>query len=164
MPRPGSSSLSQRAGAEGGAPRWIAPGAEINLGERQLRLISVPGHTPESVVLLDNQANRLYSGDFIYPSQIYAFLPGANLRHYAESARRVAELLNEASMIYGGHGCDRLPTVDVPVLQKSDVVALGYSVAAADTGGGAIADGWYPRQIAINARMKLLAKYPWMRP
>jgi hydroxyacylglutathione hydrolase len=144
--------------------RWVPLESEISLGGRQLRLISVPGHTPESIVLLDGQANRLYAGDFIYPSKIYAFLPRANLREYGESAARLARLINEATVIYGGHGCDRRPTVDVPALTRSDVVALGRALAAADAGGGAAARGWYPREIPINERMQLLAKYSWMRP
>ena len=70
---------------EGGIPvefavtRWLAPGSSIELGGRTLRLLSMPGHTADSVVLEDQGANRLFAGDFIYPSQIYAFLPGAEI-------------------------------------------------------------------------------------
>jgi hydroxyacylglutathione hydrolase len=144
--------------------RWIAPGSEIDLGERQLTLLSVPGHSPDSVVLLDRRTNRLFAGDFIYPSEIYAFLPGANLGDYAASAQRVARVLNDESTVYGAHGCDRLPAVDVPILHKTDVAALEKALALADTAGWRTGSGWYPREIAVNDRMKLLAKYPWMRP
>jgi hydroxyacylglutathione hydrolase len=141
--------------------RWIKPGSEIDLGDRQLTLLSVPGHTPESVVLLDHGANRLFAGDFIYPSAIYAFLPGANLRDYAASAQHVLDLLNDKSVIYGGHGCDPLPNVEVPVLRRSDVATLEKALESAISPGW-VGKGWYPREIAVNKRMKLLAKYPWM--
>jgi len=144
--------------------RWIAPGSQIDLGGHALELISAPGHTPESVVLLDRRDNRLFAGDFIYPSEIYAFLPGANLADYAASARRVAGILNDASTVYGGHGCDRLPTVDLPVLHRTDVVALGKALGLAAAGDWRDGTGWYPRDIPVNQRMTLLAKYPWMRP
>ena len=144
--------------------RWVAPGSAIDLGDRQLTLLSVPGHTPDSVVLLDHSANRLFAGDFIYPSEIYAFLPGANLSDYVVSAQRVLALLNDHSMIYGGHGCDSLPTVDVPVLRRSDVAALEEALLWADARRWEGGTGWYPREISVNERMKLLAKYPWMRP
>jgi hydroxyacylglutathione hydrolase len=142
---------------------WIVPGSDIDLGDRRLTLLSVPGHTPDSVVLLDGKANRLFAGDFIYPSRIYAFLPGANLRAYAESAGRVARVLDEHSVIYGAHGCDSLPTA-VPVLRRADVVALGKALVSADSTWGGNSTGWYPRELAVNGRMKLLAKYPWMSP
>lgn len=142
---------------------WIAPGAFIDLGGRRLELLSVPGHTPESVVLYDPEANRLFAGDFIYPSSIYAFLPGADLAAYADSARRVAQRVDEATRIHGAHGCDPLPRVEVPVQGRADVIALGQALAAA--AGSARGSGdWYPRRLPVNGRMTLLAKYPWMRP
>jgi hydroxyacylglutathione hydrolase len=146
------------------ATRWIPTGSDIDLGGRSLELISVPGHTPDSVVLLDRHSNRLFAGDFIYPSEIYAFLPGANLTDYAGSARRVAGFLNDASIVYGGHGCDRPPTVDLPVLHRADVAALEKALVLAGAGDWRDGTGWYPRDIPVNERMKLLAKYPWMRP
>ena len=144
--------------------RWIAPGAEIDLGDRTLTLLSVPGHTPDSVALLDRRTDRLFAGDFIYPSEIYAYLPGANLHDYATSARRVAKELGEDAAVYGGHGCDRLPTVEVPALRRSDVLALAKSLELADEAGWRAGTGWFPREIAVNDRMRLLAKYRWMRP
>jgi len=144
--------------------RWIPTDSDIDLGGRSLELISVPGHTPDSVVLLDRQSNRLFAGDFIYPSNIYAFLPGANLVDYAASARRIAGILNDASIVYGGHGCDRLPVVDLPVLHRADVAALQKALALAAIGNWRDGSGWYPRDIPVNARVRLLAKYPWMRP
>jgi hydroxyacylglutathione hydrolase len=142
--------------------RWIAPGSEIDLGDRRLRLLSVPGHTPDSVVLVDRQTDRLFAGDFIYPSDIYAFLPGANLRDYARSAHRVLGELDDGSVVYGAHGCDQLPNVGLPVLTRSDVADLEKALIAASSGGGG--RGIYPREFPVNAKMKLLAKYPWMSP
>jgi glyoxylase-like metal-dependent hydrolase (beta-lactamase superfamily II) len=142
--------------------RWIAPDSDIDLGGKTLRMLNVPGHTPDSVVLFDAAANRVFAGDFIYPSSIYAFLPGANLAHYATSAGRLAALLDDQSAVYGAHGCDKLPAVDVPRLDKADVVALGKAVDLAARGKPPGAEGLYPRVSPINERMKLLAKYPWM--
>ena len=69
--------------------RWIQPNSGIDLGDRRLEMLSVPGHTADSVVLWDAAADRLFSGDFIYPSQIYAYLPGASLHDYSASAERL---------------------------------------------------------------------------
>jgi glyoxylase-like metal-dependent hydrolase (beta-lactamase superfamily II) len=143
---------------------WASPESEIDLGNRRLTLLSVPGHTPDSVVLLDRQTHRLFAGDFIYPSSIYAQLPGANLSDYARSAHRVLQALEDSATVYGGHGCDRLPKVDVPILGRTDVADLERSLVTADTAGWREGTGWYPRKFPINEKMTLLAKYPWMRP
>jgi hydroxyacylglutathione hydrolase len=141
---------------------WLTPGSEIDLGERHLQLVNVPGHTPESVVLFDRSANRVYAGDFIYPTEIYAFLPGANLRDYAASAHRVYGMVNEQTQIYGAHGCDRPPLVDLPTLTRSDVQALASALSLAATTAGPVGAGWFPRVLPVNERMTLLATYPWM--
>jgi glyoxylase-like metal-dependent hydrolase (beta-lactamase superfamily II) len=142
--------------------RWLTLGSTIELGQRRLVLINVPGHTPESVVLFDHAANRVYAGDFIYPSDIYAFLPGADLSEYAASARRIHGMVNEQTRIYGAHGCDRPPLVDVPTLNKSDVGALAAALGQAATTAGPLGTGWFPRIVPVNGRMTLLATYPWM--
>jgi hydroxyacylglutathione hydrolase len=144
--------------------RWIAPGTDIDLGGRSLELLSVPGHTPESVALLDRSADRVFAGDFIYPSEIYAYLPHADLSDYAASAGRIAGILDDAATVYGGHGCDRLPTGEAPALHRSDVVRLEHALTLAAAGERRDGSGWYPRVIPVNERMTLLAKYPWMRP
>lgn len=142
--------------------QWIEPDSQIDLGGRSLRLLSVPGHTPESVVLFEAGANRLFAGDFIYPSAIYAYLPGADLGVYAASARRVEGLLDEGSTVYGAHGCEALPFVTVPALNRADVRALRRALEVAAASAGPHGRGWYPREFAVNEHMTLLAKYPWM--
>jgi glyoxylase-like metal-dependent hydrolase (beta-lactamase superfamily II) len=143
--------------------RWVPPDATIDLGGRQVTMLSVPGHTPDSVVLLDRAHDRLYAGDFIYPSSLYAQLPGADLAAYAASAQRLLGVLAETTSVFGAHGCDRLPLVDLPVLHRGDLADLATALGRASRTGFGAWDG-FPRRIPVNARMVLLAKYPWMRP
>ncbi len=142
--------------------RWLEVGTEIDLGGRRLQLLNVPGHTPESVVLVDRGANRVYAGDFIYPSDIYAFLPGANLSDYAASARRLDAMVDGQTKFHGAHGCDRPPLVDVPTLSRADLRALGVALTLAAGTSGPLGSGRFPRIIPVNDRMTLLATYPWM--
>ncbi len=141
---------------------WLEIGSEIDLGERRLQLLNVPGHTPESVVLVDRGSNRVYAGDFIYPSDIYAFLPGASLADYAASARRLDAMVDDQTKFHGAHGCDRPPLVDVPTLTRADVRALGDALALAANSAGPLGHGWFPRVVPVSQRVTLLATYPWM--
>jgi glyoxylase-like metal-dependent hydrolase (beta-lactamase superfamily II) len=141
--------------------RWIEPGAVLDLGGRRLEMLSLPGHTPDSVVLYDRQANRVFAGDFIYPTSIYAFLPHADLSSYAASARRLRDLIDDRTRVYGAHGCDH-PQVDVPTLTRADVAALETALTQAAAHIGRLGTGWYPRVVPVNDRMRLLATYPWM--
>lgn len=43
--------------------RGVADGARVDLGDRQLELYAVPGHTPGSIVILDPATGNLFTGD-----------------------------------------------------------------------------------------------------
>ena len=72
---------------------WLKPGATIDLGGRKLTILSTPGHTPTSVALFDPAKNWLFIGDFLYPTTLYAFLPGASISAYQATAERLLRTL-----------------------------------------------------------------------
>ena len=84
---------------------WWAPDAPIDLGGRVLQVLSVPGHTPESLALYDAASGQLFTGDFLYPGDLFAFVPGSDLVAYRDSARRLLDLTaNRLDVaIYGAH-------------------------------------------------------------
>ena len=73
-----------------------------------------------------------------------------------------ARLGLDAVQIHGAHGCDRPPLVDVPTLDRSDVLALSAALTRAASTAGPVGTGWFPRTLRVNERMTLLATYPWM--
>ncbi len=46
--------------------KWIKPNEIIDLGGRQIQVVSNPGHTPETIYLLDTQYKQFFTGDFFY--------------------------------------------------------------------------------------------------
>ena len=58
------------------ADAWVAPGAEptsfvgdgdvIDLGDRRIEVLHVPGHTPGSIALWEPETGLLFSGDTVY--------------------------------------------------------------------------------------------------
>lgn len=105
--------------------QWIAIGSDIDLGGRCLKLLHTPGHSPDSVSLLEAGANCLYSADFIYPGDLYGQVPGASLPDYLDAAVSLQGEINNETMIYCAHGNkaeDEAHTA--PLLQASDLQAL----------------------------------------
>jgi glyoxylase-like metal-dependent hydrolase (beta-lactamase superfamily II) len=84
---------------------WWGPDSTVDLGGRTLRVLSVPGHTPESLALYDAAAGQLFTGDYLYAGDLFAFVPGADLVAYRDSARRLLELTADRPdlAIYGAH-------------------------------------------------------------
>ena len=84
----------------------IADGKALDLGDRSITAVNLPGHTTESVVLLDHDHNQAFTGDFVYQhlGGIIAFAPGADLTAYKENSTRLLQLTNADTQYFGAHG------------------------------------------------------------
>lgn len=139
---------------------WLAPGAVIDLGGRTLRVLSTPGHTPTSVALFDATNRRLFIGDFIYPTTLYAFLPGASLSAYQATARMLLRVLPADTVLWTAHCCRKNEGVSAPWLSIRDLRDLDAALSAIRS-GQAKAAGFYPRVFPVNGEMTLAAGFPW---
>ena len=88
---------------------WLQDGDKINLGDRTLEVISTPGHTPDSIALLDQRNGLLFTGDTFYLGPIYLYRPETDLDAYVLSVKRLAELTPRLQLL--------LPAHNVPVAQ-----------------------------------------------
>jgi glyoxylase-like metal-dependent hydrolase (beta-lactamase superfamily II) len=71
---------------------WLHDGDVIDLGERAMRVISTPGHTPDAIALLDAKNGLLFTGDTFYLGPIYLYRPETDLDAYVASVRKLAAL------------------------------------------------------------------------
>lgn len=100
-------------------PRPISPGFQLDLGGRVLEVIHTPGHSPESIMLLDKTYGELFAGDSYYPGHLYAHFDGdfyraSNLRQYARSMAAMAARREEFSVVHPSHNA---PCAEPEVLQ-----------------------------------------------
>ncbi len=136
---------------------WLDPGHVIDLGGRWVQLVATPGHTPDGVSIWDASSRRFFSGDFIYPSTLYAFLPGANLSQYRMTARRLLAQLPADTVLWGAHCCRKGEDFGAPWLAIKDLGALEKALGAIE-GGNAKGAGWWPRRYPVNDQMTLAAR------
>jgi len=99
----------------------------IDLGDRCLRVLHLPGHSPGSIALLDIGADRcLFSGDVVYDSDsLIDWLPQSNANAYITSFRRLETLAKSGcvAQVFPGHGNSFGP-------QKLIQLALNYQHSA----------------------------------
>jgi len=81
----------------------IDDGATIDLGGRQLQVLHVPGHTPDSIALLDAANGLLWTGDTFYPGPIWLFVDETDLAAYARSVARLAALAPRLKTLFAAH-------------------------------------------------------------
>jgi glyoxylase-like metal-dependent hydrolase (beta-lactamase superfamily II) len=98
------------------ATRTLADGDRIDLGGRALTVLHTPGHTPDSICLLDDRDGLLFAGDTVYSGELYAQESGSDLAAYAASVRRLAELARDVRLVFPCHGP---PVVDPMLLVEA---------------------------------------------
>ena len=79
---------------------FIEDGAVIDLGDRQLEVIHVPGHTPDAIALIDRHAGLMWTGDSYYSGPIWLYAPETDLAAYEQSLDRlIAEVPNLKALL-----------------------------------------------------------------
>ena len=138
--------------------QWWPMGHRIDLGGRLLEIIATPGHSPDSISLLDRERGILLAADFLYLGDLYGQVPGASFPDYLASAETLIRQLPSDSLILGAHGeepaGEKHP--EAPKLEARDLQDLARGLKA-------IRDrimpptGQNPDSYRINDRLVLLA-------
>jgi glyoxylase-like metal-dependent hydrolase (beta-lactamase superfamily II) len=94
---------------------WLKNGDIIDLGDRKLEVIHTPGHSPDSICLLDRNAKLLWTGDTFYTGAIYIHLPGSDLDTFISSYEKVIAVSPLYEKLMPSHN---EPWVDKAVLEE----------------------------------------------
>ena len=88
----------------GPAPKPLADGQRIELGGRTLTVLHTPGHSPDSLCLLDEQHGLLFAGDTLITGDFWAHTPDTDLPLFAATLQRLAgELAGSLRTIHPAH-------------------------------------------------------------
>jgi glyoxylase-like metal-dependent hydrolase (beta-lactamase superfamily II) len=139
---------------------WIKPDSEIDLGGRTVRLLWTPGHTATSIAIWDPAVRLVFTGDYIYTTTLYAFMPDSSLTAYQATAERLLKLLPADTIIYGAHCCRNDAPPQAPWLAMSDLRDVRNAVAAIRS-GQAHGRGGLLRRFPVNSRMTMTTFYPF---
>lgn len=85
---------------------FMEDGQQLDLGGRTLEVHHMPGHTPGSVVLIDEANGDCYSGDALGSGEVWLqCVPLSPLSTYLESCKRMEQLMQERGIerIWCGH-------------------------------------------------------------
>ena len=87
----------------------VQDGEEIDLGNRKLKMIHLPGHTPGSIAVLDIDRRVLISGDPLQMhGRIFMFGERRNLPDYIESLEKLEKMTADFDEIWPSHA-------DIPI-------------------------------------------------
>ena len=103
-PRPLPEDASRWAVPGGPAPTPLADGERIGLGGRELTVLHTPGHSADSLCLLDERAGLLFAGDTLITGDFWAHTPDTEIEVFAATLRKLADQLADGlNAIYPAH-------------------------------------------------------------
>ena len=101
---------------------WWKPGDTIDIGDRRIEVVHIPGHSTDSIALIDRARGYAFVGDHLYGGTLLANLPGSDLAVYLQSTRRLLQDFPEIRTVFGAHGHGRMT--------RDSLVALESALAA----------------------------------
>lgn len=81
--------------------RILNDGDIIDLGNRKIKVIHTPGHSPGHICLYDIERKYLITGDLVYKGILFAFFPTSDPKKYFESLKKIKDL--DVVKILPGH-------------------------------------------------------------
>jgi hydroxyacylglutathione hydrolase len=113
-----------------GIARWPTDMSTIDLGDRILDVIAIPGHQPASIALYDRRTGIMLTGDTFYPGRLYVRDTAA----FAASVDRLARFVraHRVTHMLGAHvEQSKTPYVDYPVGTKDQPNEHGLDLTPA---------------------------------
>lgn len=102
--------------------RTLEEGDIVDLGDRHLQVLHLPGHSPGSIGLWEAATQTLFSGDAIYDGELLDNLAHSSIEDYIRTMQRLREL--PARVVHGGHcgsfGRERLIELADAYLKRFD--------------------------------------------
>lgn len=81
--------------------RYLTDGDVVDLGDRRLQVVHLPGHTPGSIALYDEEARAIFTGDVIYDDQLLDTCRGSSIPDYLQTMRRLLDM--DIAIVHAGH-------------------------------------------------------------
>lgn len=81
----------------------VKDGDIFDLGDRKIEVVEVGGHTPGSIVLIDDKTRIAYSGDVCNSNTLLEFKASLSVATYLKNLQRLKTYQSRFDKMYGGH-------------------------------------------------------------
>lgn len=99
---------------QGNSKRILTDGDVIDLGNRKIKVLHTPGHSPGHMCFFEEEKGYLFSGDLIYKGTLFANYESTDPEKYLESVQKISKL--PVKRVFPAHH-----SIDIPTDIISDV-------------------------------------------
>jgi len=96
--------------------QFIYDGHIFDLGNRQLQVTHTLGHTPDALILIDENQGLMFTGDSYYSGPIWLYAPETNLAQYQNSLKIMIDKSKNIKQLLPAHNT---PLADPKLLIKA---------------------------------------------
>jgi glyoxylase-like metal-dependent hydrolase (beta-lactamase superfamily II) len=112
-------------------PTWqraadVRDGERLDIGDRTVEVLRTPGHTPDSLCLLDIANGLLFTGDTYYSGEVFLWAPETVVTDYMASIARLVRLAPGLKLLLPAHG--------PPVADPSQLLELKRALQEIESG------------------------------
>ncbi len=93
---------------------WLPINIDIDLGNRIIQVLNIPGHTSESVAIIDKTNKIAFLGDYLYNGPLFLFDTN-DISTYKETIDYLIAILDSDYKLFGAHG---KPEINYSTLKK----------------------------------------------
>ena len=99
---------------QGNPKKILIDGDIIDLGNRKIKVLHTPGHSPGHMCFFEEKTGYLFSGDLIYKGTLFANYESTDPEKYLESVKKIAKL--SVKRVFPAHH-----SIEIPAEMISDV-------------------------------------------
>jgi glyoxylase-like metal-dependent hydrolase (beta-lactamase superfamily II) len=132
--------------------QWLTDGESIDLGNRHVSILGTPGHTPDSVTLVDSKRHWLFTGDLLNRGGSLYDVPGSDLTAVASSLHRLQAFARRGYTAYEAHSERPIPSGEFLKTSQGVLDAIGSFAH----GKPVCLDGVPARQLDVNGFVVVL--------
>jgi glyoxylase-like metal-dependent hydrolase (beta-lactamase superfamily II) len=104
--------------------KYVKDGEIIDIGGRPLEVVFIPGHSPDSIILVDRKNRMMITGDSFYPASIYLYLKGSNFQAYMQSVQTMLSYQQDVDYLLPGHNETMQPVSYLNKLRAATLAVL----------------------------------------
>ncbi|MCJ8270625.1 MAG: hypothetical protein MJK04_14635, partial [Psychrosphaera sp.] len=93
-----------------------------------IKVVAIPGHSPDSVILVDKTNAMMLTGDSFYPASLYLYFDTSSFNDFAKSAQTMLSYRDDVDFLLPGHNETMQPVNYLTKLHRATLAVQNLEV------------------------------------